>query len=76
MWDLGESHEDTALGFCATSELGDWFYSHVFNLGSLSYIQKSLSPFREIYSLEQAPESWELLIWQMGCRDYGDRLAW
>lgn len=68
---LGESLEETPLGFHATSKLGDWLYSCVFNLGSLGYIQKSLSLFLEIYPLEQAPGIQKVLVWQMGCRDLG-----
>lgn len=66
-----KSLEETPVGFHATSKLGDWLYSHVFNLGSLSYIQKSLSPFLEVYPLQQAPGSQKVLIWQMDCRDLG-----
>lgn len=48
-----------------------WLYGHIFNVGVSSYIQKSLSPFLEIYRIEQGPGSQEVLIWQMGCGDLG-----
>jgi len=71
LWGLGRSLEETHLVFHATSKWGDWLYSHVFNLGSLSYIQKSLSPFLEVYPLEQAPGTQKVFTWQIGRRDLG-----